>query len=196
MEFRLASLGGASFCRGCVKVIVAEGEITGDTPDQFFAFANQSVGSGAARNVVFLDSPGGNVVGAMRLGKLLRQLGTVTVVGRVVDGDGQLPGGVAAARCMSACVYAFMGGRRRIVPPESVVGIHRMFREETQYEGRLTETRTVFASRDMVAALAQYSDSMGISPQLVQMAERISPQTVHVVTPSEMRRWRLGVPRF
>jgi len=199
MAFRLVPLGTTNFCgRSCVEIIAAEGEITDQTPEQFLAFASANVGAAQARNVLFLDSPGGNVVGALRLGRLLRKLGTAVVIARVIPGDGGQPGGIAAARCMSACVYALMGGKKRVVPPESQVGIHRMFRNELERDpaARVSSMRTIFAPDSMVDALSRYSGSMGISPQLVAAAEQISPTTVHIVTPSEMIRWRLGTPRF
>ncbi|MBV9221353.1 MAG: hypothetical protein JOY94_18185, partial [Methylobacteriaceae bacterium] len=123
MAFRLVPLGTTNFCgRSCVEIIAAEGEITDQTPEQFLAFASSNVGASQARNVLFLDSPGGNVVGALRFGRMLRKLGTAVVVARVIPGDGVQAGGIAAARCMSACVYALMGGKKRVVPPESQVG--------------------------------------------------------------------------
>jgi hypothetical protein len=37
---------------------------------------------------------------------------------------------------------------------------------------------------------------MGISPALVQEAEHIPSDTLHIVTPAEMARWHLGSQRF
>jgi hypothetical protein len=199
MSFDLVQLGQSNFCgRGCAQIIAAEGEITESTPDEFLAFAKANAKAGQTRNVLFLDSPGGNVVGSLKLGKMLRRLGTAVVVARVLHGPDDRATAIAAGRCMSACVYALMGGRKRVVPPESEVGIHRMFRREVEHDAvsRLSETRTFFAPEEMVDALSRYSGAMGISPKLVAMAEQIPPETVHIVTPSEMIRWRLGTPRF
>ena len=199
MSFELVQLGQSNFCgRGCVEIIVAEGEITETTPDEFLAFAKANAAAGQARNVLFLDSPGGNVVGSLKLGKMLRSLGTAVVVARVLRGPDERATAIAAGRCMSACVYTLMGGRKRVVPPESEVGIHRMFRRETEHDAvsRLSQTHTFYAPEEMVDALSRYSGSMGISRQLVAMAEQIPPNTVHIVTPGEMLRWRLGTPKF
>jgi hypothetical protein len=197
MAFRVVALGQGSFCgRSCVQVITGEGEITEETPQQFLSFVSENPEAAQARNVLFLDSPGGNVVGSLKLGKVLRRLGTAVVVARAMPTAGGT--GIMAGRCMSACVYAFMGGRKRVVPPESELGIHRMFRRETQRDvvTRTSETTTFYAPDEMVGALAAYSSSMGISPQLVAMAERIAPESLHIVTRAEMLRWRLGTPRF
>ncbi|MFM9152903.1 MAG: hypothetical protein ACKOPC_04745, partial [Methylocystis sp.] len=39
-----------------------------------------------------------------------------------------------SGRCYSACVYALMGGSRRVIPPESRVGVHRMFNYSTNFD--------------------------------------------------------------
>jgi hypothetical protein len=33
---------------------------------------------------------------------------------------------------------------------------------------------------------------MGVSKELIYKAEKIDPDHVHIVTPQELRRWRLG----
>ena len=197
MTFQTVQMSPNSVCGNrCVQIIVAEGEITGDTAERFLSFA--SAGTNQLRNVVFLDSPGGNVVGSLRFGKVLRSLGTTVVVARVLPAPYGAPTAMVAARCMSACVYAFMGGSKRVVPPQSKLGIHRMFRKEENYDydAQAASVRYVYAPDEMVAALSQYSGSMGISPALVARAETISPQSVHIVTRGELHRWHLGSSKF
>jgi hypothetical protein len=99
---------------------------------------------------------------------------------------------------MSACVYAMMGGVRRIVPPESRLGIHRMSSQDTSVSfGRaFAPAATSYASDDMVDALAGYAAQMGVSPTVIRVAERIPPQDIHIVSPAELRRWHLASPKF
>jgi len=99
---------------------------------------------------------------------------------------------------MSACVYAMMGGVKRIVPAESQVGIHRMSREEVG-EGASRGPHPMmraYASADMVAALASYAAEMGVNPTVIRTAERISPDQIHILSPAELRRWRVASPKF
>jgi hypothetical protein len=91
-----------------------------------------------------------------------------------------------------------MGGSKRVVPPESRIGIHRMSSQEnTTPLGRARPTTgSSYASDDMVDALANYAAQMGVSPTVIRSAERISPEEIHIVSPEELRRWRLASPKF
>jgi hypothetical protein len=48
----------------------------------------------------------------------------------------------------------------------------------------------------MVAVLGRYARRMGVDPALVQRAESLPPDTVHVLTREEMRRWSLATSQF
>ncbi|MGA2045069.1 MAG: hypothetical protein ABSG83_17065 [Roseiarcus sp.] len=196
MSFRLAQLDARACGARCPRVIVAEGVIEEDTPENFIAFLQSMSGAANVRDVVVIDSPGGRVVASMRLGAALRKLRAAVIVARFSGGDDlALP---TAGQCMSACVYAMMGGVRRIVPPQSRLGIHRMSSQEGGgIPGRLSSApATSYASADMVSALATYAAQMGVSPTVIRLAERIPPQEIHIVSPGELRRWRLASPRF
>ena len=64
--------------------------------------ARENIGSA----VVYFDSPGGHVVEAMALGRLLRERGFAASVGARAA-DGTRP---RAGRCYSACPIAYAGG--------------------------------------------------------------------------------------
>src|SRR5260370_41089650 len=128
MSFRLAKLEGRGCGARCPRVIVAEGVIEEDTPETFISFLQSAAETQDLRDVVVINSPGGRVVASMRLGAALRKLRAAVIVARFGNGDDpDLP---TAGPCMSACVYAMMGGVKRIVPPESRMGIHRMSSQE------------------------------------------------------------------
>jgi hypothetical protein len=171
----------------CPVFIVAEGEIVDASADAFNAFlaARRSELRGA--RVVLLHSPGGRVGASLRLGEAFRTAGASVVVART-NGVGVLPG-----RCYSACVYAFIGGAKRIVPKGSEIAVHRMFMYErlgADPEG--PSASRVFAHPELVARLAEYARRMGVSAELVHRAEQVAPERVHVVNAQEMRRWRLA----
>jgi hypothetical protein len=196
MSFRLAKLEGRACGARCPRVIVAEGVIEEDTPQTFIAFLQSIAAVPDLRDVIVLNSPGGRVVASMRLGAALRQLRAAVIVARFGNDDTlELP---SAGQCMSACVYAMMGGVRRIVPPESRLGIHRMSSQDTSVSfGRaFAPAATSYASDDMVDALAGYAAQMGVSPTVIRVAERIPPQDIHIVSPAELRRWHLASPKF
>jgi hypothetical protein len=196
MSFHLATVDSKGCARSCPQIIVAEGVIEEDTPDNFVDFIRSAADQPGARGVVLLSSPGGRVVASMRLGAALRKLGAAVIVARSEhEGDRDL---TIAGQCMSACVYAMMGGVKRIVPPESRVGIHRMSREETD-EGQARGVHTLrrsYASTEMVDALADYAAEMGVNPGVIRTAEGISPDQIHILSPAELRRWRLASSKF
>ena len=195
MSFRLASIEGRGCGARCPRVIVAEGAIAEDTPQAFVGFLRSVADSPGLRDVVVINSPGGRVVASMRLGSALRKLGAAVIVARFADDGGR--DFAIAGQCMSACVYALMGGVRRVVPPESRVGIHRMSSQEIGGQGRSRRSEgPSFASSEMVDALANYAAQMGVNPTIIRVAERISPEEIHIVSPAELQRWRLASSRF
>ena len=76
MDFRWAGTGGN--CVGCAW-IVAEGEITRETPQKFKKFLKEE-DPGAF--IVVLNSPGGNLFGGIELGRIIRENGFHTKVGK------------------------------------------------------------------------------------------------------------------
>ena len=196
MSFRLAKLEARGCGARCPRVIVAEGVIEEDTPEEFVAFLSSVADTSNLRDVVVLDSPGGRVVASMRLGAALRKLRASVIIARFGDGDDQEP--PTAGQCMSACVYAMMGGVKRIVPPESRLGIHRMSSQENGVlpSRVFAPAARTYASEDMVSALANYAAQMGVNPTVIRLAERIPPEEIRIVSPAELRRWRLASSKF
>jgi hypothetical protein len=196
MSFRMVTLGGR--CSGpCPRVIAAEGEIVEDTPGSFLSFIQQNAGSGDLHSIVLLNSPGGKVGASMEFGSVLRRLGTAVIVARPAA-DTEASGDLLAGRCYSACVYALMGGRKRVIPPLSSVGVHRMFNYVLSPDpaGGEPLRKRNYDDGNMRARLLRYSNRMGISNDLINYAERTSPDQLHVLSRAEIARWRLGSGKF
>ena len=195
MLFRLIPFGDPAACgQQCALVIGAEGEIRNDTPKQFLEFVAANLDDPRVRSIVFLHSPGGGVDASMRLGRIFRKTGVLAVVARIAPAEaGQGPAvNLPGARCFSACVYALMGAKKRVVPPSSLVGIHRMFFFQDGEDSVSGEGKRTFGSARFVAKLADYASAMGVSRDLIYSAEKVDPDHIHIVTPKELRRWRLG----
>lgn len=188
MAFEEVNYGGEN-------VISATGRITDETPNAFLRFLREHPGS-ARHAVVFLDSPGGIVLASMQLGTILRKIGAAAVVGRVSNGlfAGQhLTGGA----CLSACVYTLIGARKRVIPPESEVGIHRMFL--TVEDNDVTSSATkheLDIARGLRNMLSSYAGRMGVSPEIITRAENTPSEDLHMLTRKEIKKWRLGVPNL
>jgi hypothetical protein len=188
MTFRVRPLETGGCGARCPHVIVADGVIDAETPQAFLDFLKASASDKALRRVVFINSRGGNVAASMVFGRILRELRAASVIGRF-DSSGQA--GPYAGQCLSACVYAMMGAVRRVAPPGSEVALHRMsivVSEGGGWAGPARVTRS-FADEPMVALLAKYASRMGVSPGLVRAAESLPPDTVHLLSRDEMRRW-------
>lgn len=197
MGFQIARVGLNGACRGgCVDVIVAEGEINNETAGQFVSFLADNLRDRNLRPLVLIESPGGTVLGAMQLGAVFRRLGAAVMVAaaRGTQASGSLR--LVPADCLSACVYAFMGGKKRLVPSISRLGIHRMVVDLHSYSlfgGE--ESERVYGSPDFVAALASYTRAMGVNPLVIAYAERIAPEAIHILSQGEIRRWHLASAR-
>jgi len=197
MNFQVVGLNAGNCGARCPRVISAQGEIGEGTPDAFLSFVRENVGGGDLHGIVLLDSPGGKVVASMELGQALRRLGMAVVVARPAAERSSEAMSLVSGRCYSACVYALMGGKRRVIPPQSRVGIHRMFNYSTSFdfsEGIVRERN--FDDGGMRAMLARYASGMGVSPELVNLAERTSPDQLYMLTGSDIARWRLGSRRL
>ena len=203
MAFHLDTIASPAACKKhcdrlvSADVISAEGAITNDTADEFLAFLQQHLGDQELRPVVLIHSPGGTVVGAMKLGLMFRKIGAAVIVARAVGEQGSDRAHVVPGACMSACVYAFFGGKRRVIPPVSRLGIHRMaiYAHSHDPAGGEQVTRT-YGTDDLVTALSDYTKQMGIDPEVIDEAEQIAPESIHIVTSREILRWRLGSPRL
>ena len=197
MTFRLETMSLGARCGAhCPQVIVADGQISNSTPDEFLNFLRENAARHDLRTVVFLNSEGGYVVASMELGQIFRRIGAATVVARVRPSRGSSR--FTTAHCLSACVYAFMGGVKRVAPPGSVLGIHRMFANQAESHGIFGDgpVERVYDNGSMAGMLANYSARMGVSRDLIHYAEHISSQSIHVVTPTELARWRLASRGF
>ena len=205
MTFQIERIQSAGSCNRhrctgpvAVDAISAQGEINNDTASDFASFVQGHVQDPNLRPLVLIHSPGGTVVGAMQLGFAFRRINAVLVVARSVDEQGSDQAHIAPGYCMSACVYAFFGGARRIlIPSVGRLGIHRMavYAHSRDPAGGESTTRS-FGTDDLVTALAQYTKQMGVDPQVIDEAETIAPESIHIVTPREIARWHIASPHL
>jgi hypothetical protein len=195
MSFHVAPLQSRECGRRCPDVIVADGVIETETPQAFVDFLKAGSGDTKLRRIVFFNSRGGNVVASMVFGHILRELHIAGVVGRFEAGGDPGP---YVGECLSACVYALMGAVRRVAPPGSEVGLHRMsiVESESGFFGFVQHETRSFADPPMVAVLGRYARRMGVDPAVVRTAESLPPDTVHVLSREEMRRWSLATSQF
>jgi len=138
MTFRTAWNGGNY--SGAIW-IAAEGRITSTTPDDFKKFLEKEV---IENYQIVLNSSGGDVEAALRLGALIRQSEFDVAIGRTVPldvehiakwGVGWLPKGenieeddlnpdwegiARDGKCLSSCLWAFLGGVERFANSDDI----------------------------------------------------------------------------
>ena len=197
MHFELRAQGPAEICgTNCKLFIVASGAITADTPRNFLVFAQSRDLAGAT---VVIDSDGGSVLGAIALGREIRNLKLSTTVGHVVDlpveGQDEPRATLSPnADCESMCAFVLLGGVQRSVPVNARVMVHQIWlgdRREDPTAASYSAEDLVLVQRD-IGRLAQYASDMGASADLLDLALRIPPwEPMHAMTREELRRSRL-----
>ena len=153
--------------------VTLSGEITRADVDSAGVMA-RLVKSGkqkVAGNTVWLASNGGAIDAAMELGRLLRELGVFTFVGK----DDQ---------CMSACIFAFMGGERRSVAGR--LGIHRPYFPYTQ---DVPDRQLRF--RHLQRTLKAYIEELDFPASLYEAVMLVSPESMKVLSAAELKTFYL-----
>jgi hypothetical protein len=178
MTFRLVRVNASGCAQSCGYAIQAQGRITADTPAALAAAIQQQKASGSQPTVV-LDSPGGSVLYAMKLGELLRDTGSTAIV---------------ETRCYSACVYAFLGAQRRVVAPGARLGVHRMFvsAEGSDQAMKDQQRRQWTDDSAMRRVLTGYTADMGVNTAVITAAEQTPSTRLRILSVREIQAWRLA----
>lgn len=198
MRFEWRLEGPADICgRHCRTWISASGAITADTPHDFDAFIKGRDVRGAT---IVLDSEGGSTLGALALGRTIRALNMTTTVGRTTE----LPAASGRDRramlslgadCESMCTFVLLAGVKRYVPPEARVFVHQIWLGDRRNDA----TAASYSAEDLalvqrdIGRLATYTDEMGGSVELLDMALKIPPwEPMHLLSADELHRTRLA----
>lgn len=122
-------------------------------------------------NTVWLAGNGGDYEASIRLGRMLRELGAYTMVAK-------------SDQCMSACVFAFMGGERRAV--EGRLGVHRPYFPIAQ---DFPDRQQRF--RNLQKSLRAYIEEMDFPDSLYEAIMAVPPEAMHIIAPAELKRFYL-----
>lgn len=205
LHFYLAK-GGTDACGpGCSEWIAVEGSFDRAAPARLQAFLKRI---GTRKLPLFFHSPGGDGNAAMVIGRELRARGLTTGVARTMPRACASPGERSPAcqaakrsqqpveadwrpdgQCFSACVFALIGGRERLIPPSARLGVHSarytfvVIRRWS--DGRvqhLTEKQLPAMHKSGLseanARLRRYIVEMGIDAELFAVADRIPHEDI------------------
>jgi hypothetical protein len=163
----------APSCKGWIS---ATGIVTADTYRQFEDLAKERDLRGTT---IVLDSGGGSVLDAIKLGRRWRELQVSTTVGTAVEVT--LPATRASimpeAYCESMCVFLLLAGVNRYVPPSAHIRVHQIWmgdRADDAKAATYTAQDVSIIERD-VGRLAKYTFEMGGTGDLLEMALSVPP---------------------
>jgi hypothetical protein len=124
--------------------------------------------------VVYLNSPGGSLVTAMQLGRVLREHSFDTRVGaRTMD-----PTRAKAGTCHSACPFVLAGGVQRSLEQGSAIGLHRA-------ENRVPPPDEDAFQHAVRTQVAEYLAEMGVHAEVASLMEVIPHDRIRDLTVDE-----------
>jgi hypothetical protein len=123
--------------------------------------------------VHIINSPGGDVDVALRVGKMLRDFQAWVSV---------------EEECSSSCVFLLAGATQRI-PSDARIGVHRAYYQDlspTVNPGALSQDY-----RERRQRVAQFLADMNIPTSLLEAMDAIRPEQMHYLTKAELAAYRL-----
>lgn len=134
---------------------------------------------------VYINSPGGNLLIGMQIGRLIRKAGASTWIGRLVtDPSSGLPGRPGVKRlsgqCHSACSLAFLGGVYRYADKDDVYGVHRFSSNASPTSVDLDTAQVVSA------AIGAYIREMDVDPALFDLMVEQGKDGIRILTAGEL----------
>jgi hypothetical protein len=196
MRFEWVREGPADKCTNqCREWISASGAIAESTVHDFEAFARTRDVRGAT---IFLDSPGGNVVQGLALGREFRRLEVTTGVGKsikVSSAAGEQRATLSPhATCSSMCVFLLLGGMQRHVPDEARILVHQIWPSNKRNDANAAtySAGNVVAIQRVNGDISRYIIDMGVDIELFEIASRIPPwEEMRRLTREELRRTKI-----
>jgi hypothetical protein len=125
--------------------------------------------------VAFLNSPGGDVVAALAIGRIFRRLHVSTYV-------------LKGTECTSSCVFLLVGSVYRVV--DGRVGLHRPY-----YASPITDySKAAGSVREMERTVQEYFDEMDVPRTIYDRMRQIAPENVEYVDARNFK--SLGIPEI
>ncbi len=210
IEFYLAK-GDADACGpGCSTWIAAEGKFD---PGAASRLRRLLAKLGRPRPPIYFHSPGGVVVAALEVGRLIREQKLEVSVAHTVplgcdrdkpaekscDAQKRSGGPIAAqfdplvAMCNSACVYALAGGSVRHVPPGVKLGIHDVGLDPAKPPPRAVARAAKAVTHERIE---EYLHEMGIDEGLYKAALAVPFESPRALEREEVVRFGIDRREF
>jgi hypothetical protein len=169
---------GAEIEQDVLGRIYISGTLEPGDADRFVSLARSS-----SDIDVTIDSPGGDVDTAMKIGAEIRRR----------------EGRVSTDSCFSACVLIYAGAVQRSSGSGEPVlfngstptlGVHRTYFSDLPAGKTQQEVQSYYDARS--TELRDYLRKMNVAPELLSFMQSIDPADTHVLTKSELRRFGLA----
>ncbi len=179
----------------CAPQILAEGRIESSSADALATFLTNKAAHDdklPPQPTISFDSPGGSLLGGIRLGQLIRDRRLDTNIEaeyskvnlKSKEGFDTF---IQAATCASSCVFAFAGGLRRTVGTGGRVGVHQFYGGERA----LGDSTTQLA----IVTIASYLAKMGVNRELLDAASLVPATSILWLTSQQLHNTRLDNSR-
>lgn len=153
--------------------IYISGEIT---PGMENELRKMSRGIGRKGAVVSLDSPGGNLMEGIKIGRYIRDNGWQTRVHSKNE--------TSKAICASSCVFIFAGGDHRSIGDGAKLGVHR-------FSSPRRSPDDLALGQYITGTLLEYLRTTTVSTSLIDRASKVPPNEIAWLTEEELDQFNL-----
>jgi hypothetical protein len=134
------------------------------------------------RSKIYLNSSGGSLAGGIELGKIIRENGLYTNVGKLdgIKEESKIKGItwkdslISPANCLSACVLSYMGGEFRFLLNKSNLGVHRFYGGNSAMDSDITQIASSY--------VLQYINSMGVNESIFHEMVKAGRDEINILT--------------
>jgi hypothetical protein len=147
-------------------MVALKGDIVREDANTLENLIRSNAAQGHVIHGLQLDSAGGNLLGGIRLARLIRGHGDLST--SIIYG----------ATCASACFLVFAAGREKFVNSASLVGVHGV----ADKSGNVTE-ETEAATR----AMAYFCKELGVPAQITDRLIATPPGDIVWLSPDDLR---------
>lgn len=152
-------------------------------PGSAATFAEKVAAYSEYVKTVALNSPGGSVVDALEMGRLIREKGFATSV-------------AAGSLCASSCPLVFAGGKARLATPASAIAVHQIYAAtptDSTMASRLAAAGNAMSdAQTMTAEISRYMIDMGIDAEVWLRALETPPDRLSYFSPDDLIRLKLA----
>jgi len=159
--------------------IYASGVIDADAAARLKTYVDEN--KIPARSSLVLNSPGGSLIGGMKLGQAIRDAGLYTYVGQ---DSGDPHKSMKPGQCYSACTLAFLGGEFRWIDSASIYGVHR-------FNFTAKSSRDIDVTQILSASIVQYIRDMGVDPNLFSAMTTASSDSITVLSQKQLKQLKV-----